>query len=44
MLFNSIAFVFGYLPVTLIVLLALVRVRPRLSELWLVGASLFFYG
>src|SRR5437016_2953169 len=44
MLFNSLAFVFGFLPVTLVGFLALARVRPRLSELWLVAASLFFYG
>jgi alginate O-acetyltransferase complex protein AlgI len=45
MLFNSYVFIGGFLPVTLIVyrLLCLTR-HPRLPFLWLVLASLFFYG
>ena len=45
MLFNSYVFIGAFLPVTLIVyrLLCLTR-HPRLPFLWLVGASLFFYG
>lgn len=45
MLFNSVAFIFGFLPVTLAVywlLAATGRHRPRL--IWLALASLFFYG
>jgi alginate O-acetyltransferase complex protein AlgI len=45
MLFNSYVFIGAFLPVTLIVyrLLCLTR-HPRLPFLWLVVASLFFYG
>ncbi|MEO6092980.1 MAG: MBOAT family O-acyltransferase [Novosphingobium sp.] len=45
MLFNSIVFIFGFLPVTLAgywLLAATGRHRPRL--IWLAAASLFFYG
>lgn len=45
MLFNSHIFIFLFLPVTLIGFLALgSQERYRLAILWLVGASLFFYG
>src|SRR5919112_1546254 len=45
MLFNSYVFIGAFLPITLIVyrLLCLTR-HPRLPILWLVVASLFFYG
>ncbi len=44
MLFNSYAFIFGYLPVTLTGFFLLARNSHRLAALWLVAASLFFYG
>lgn len=45
MSFNSFAFILGFLPITLIVYELLIR-RKRVpeSKLWLVLASLFFYG
>ena len=43
MLFNSYEFLFGFLPVTIIVFFLLGRWKPELARLWLVGASLFFY-
>ncbi len=45
MLFNSIPFLFGFLPITLAIywlLAATGRRRPRLA--WLAAASMFFYG
>ena len=44
MLFNSLPFLFGFFPVTLIGFYFLGRSSRLLSALWLVGASLFFYG
>ncbi|MDK9725448.1 MAG: MBOAT family protein [Sterolibacteriaceae bacterium MAG5] len=44
MLFNSYAFIFGYLPVTLAGFFLLARSSHRLAALWLAAASLFFYG
>jgi D-alanyl-lipoteichoic acid acyltransferase DltB (MBOAT superfamily) len=44
-LFNSYAFLFGFMPVTLAVFVWLSRRQSaRLSMTWLVAASLFFYG
>lgn len=45
MLFNSYAFIFGFVPITLIVFFALTRFRlVTTATAWLVIASLFFYG
>ena len=44
MLFNSYAFIFGYLPVTLAGFFLLALNSHRLAALWLAAASLFFYG
>jgi alginate O-acetyltransferase complex protein AlgI len=44
MLFNSYAFIFGYLPVTMAGFFLLARSSQRLAALWLAAASLFFYG
>jgi len=44
MLFNSYAFIFGYLPVTMAGFFLLARSSHRLAALWLAAASLFFYG
>ncbi|MDY6783398.1 MAG: MBOAT family O-acyltransferase [Cyanobacteriota bacterium] len=45
MLFNSYAFIFAFLPITLIVFFSLTRLRLlRAALLWLMAASLFFYG
>lgn len=44
MLFNSYAFIFGYLPVTLAGFFLLARNSHRLASLWLAATSLFFYG
>jgi alginate O-acetyltransferase complex protein AlgI len=44
MLFNSLPFLFGFLPLTLSVYFALGRKSWSLSGLWLAIASLFFYG
>jgi alginate O-acetyltransferase complex protein AlgI len=45
MLFNSYTFIFAFLPVTLLVFAALVAKAPRrLALMWLVAASVFFYG
>src|SRR4051812_49253854 len=45
MLFNSYEFIFFFLPATLIVFFGLGRMtNPRYAVLWLVAASLFFYG
>ena len=44
MLFNSYAFLFGFLPVTVVVFFLASRVRREAGTLWLVLASLFFYG
>ena len=45
MLFNAPEFLFGFLPLTLVVFFALgMRGGARLAAPWLVAASLFFYG
>lgn len=44
MLFNSYAFIFGYLPVTLAGFFLLARYSHSSAALWLAAASLFFYG
>lgn len=44
MLFNSYAFIIGYLPVTMAGFFWIAQSSVRLAGLWLVSASLFFYG
>ncbi len=45
MIFNSHAFIFGFLPVTLVIYYILGRLAsPRPALIWLTGASFFFYG
>ncbi len=44
MLFNSHAFIFLFLPLTLLVFFSLGRVSAKLAGGWLAVASLFFYG
>ena len=44
MLFNSYQFIFLFLPLTLLGFLLLSRKSRELAILWLVLASLFFYG
>jgi D-alanyl-lipoteichoic acid acyltransferase DltB (MBOAT superfamily) len=44
MLFNSYAFIFAFLPITCIGYFALARFGRRPSILWLIAASLLFYG
>lgn len=44
MLFNSYAFILGFLPVVFFGFYLLGRFRPALAPLWLAAASLFFYG
>src|SRR5687768_17562522 len=43
MLFNSYAFLFAFLPITLTVFFALDRLQRQLAILWLVAASFYFY-
>jgi alginate O-acetyltransferase complex protein AlgI len=43
-LFNSFEFLLAFLPVTLLVFAFLARVSAKASKVWLVMASLFFYG
>jgi D-alanyl-lipoteichoic acid acyltransferase DltB (MBOAT superfamily) len=44
MLFNSLAFIFLFLPLTFVLFFALARVNHKLAAGWLAAASLFFYG
>lgn len=44
MLFNSLPFLLGYLPATLIGFYILGSKSPKLAGTWLAAASLFFYG
>ena len=44
MLFNSVAFIFGFVPLVLLGFFALARISPRLALAWMLAASLFFYG
>ena len=43
MLFNSTIFLFGFLPVTLLLFFVFGRYSVRVARLWLAAASLFFY-
>ena len=43
MLFNSTVFLFGFLPITLVVFFAAGRVSVTAARIWLAAASLFFY-
>jgi alginate O-acetyltransferase complex protein AlgI len=43
-LFNSHAFIFLFLPLTLLVFFGLGRISAKLAAGWLAAASLFFYG
>jgi alginate O-acetyltransferase complex protein AlgI len=44
MLFNSYAFIFGFLPIVFLVFYVIGRHSHNLALLWLTLASLFFYG
>jgi alginate O-acetyltransferase complex protein AlgI len=44
MLFNSVEFIFGFLPVTALVFFGLARWSHAAAAAWLAFASLFFYG
>jgi len=44
MLFNSLPYILGFLPLTLFGWFRLAGFDPRAGRLWLAGASLFFYG
>jgi alginate O-acetyltransferase complex protein AlgI len=44
MLFNSLPYILGFLPLTLAGWFALARFNRRVGRLWLAGASLLFYG
>lgn len=44
MLFNSYAFLYGFMPVVVLGFFAAGRRSPRLAQAWLLLASLFFYG
>jgi alginate O-acetyltransferase complex protein AlgI len=45
MLFNSFEFIFGFLPLVVVVYYFLAQSRyPKSAQLWLFAASLFFYG
>jgi D-alanyl-lipoteichoic acid acyltransferase DltB (MBOAT superfamily) len=44
MLFNSIEFIFGFFPVTVVVFFCVARISHLLAAGWLALASLFFYG
>ena len=44
MLFNSVAFIFGFVPLVLLGFFAIARVDHRAALAWLLIASLFFYG
>ena len=44
MLFNSLPYILGFLPLTLIGWFVLARLSPRGGRLWLAAASLLFYG
>jgi len=43
MLFNSIEFLFVFLPILLVVFFWLARISQRLAAGWLAFGSLFFY-
>lgn len=44
MLFNSVEFIFGFFPITVVVFFLLARRSHRAAAGWLTMASLFFYG
>lgn len=44
MLFNSLPFLLGFFPITVLVFFALARTSHLLAAGWLTAASLFFYG
>ncbi len=44
MLFNSYEFIFLFLPISLMIFFAITRLHREAAILWLVAASLFFYG
>ena len=44
MLFNSIEFIFAFLPITLALFWVTLRLGNRPAAIWLLVASLFFYG
>jgi alginate O-acetyltransferase complex protein AlgI len=44
MLFNSVEFIFGFFPVTVLVFFGLARWSHAAAAAWLGFASLFFYG
>ena len=44
MFFNSVAFIFGFVPLVLLGFFAFARLSHRLALAWLLLASLFFYG
>jgi alginate O-acetyltransferase complex protein AlgI len=44
MLFNSVPFLFLFLPLVLLVFFAVGRISHRLAAAWLAATSLFFYG
>ncbi|NNM52245.1 MAG: MBOAT family protein [Pseudomonadales bacterium] len=44
MLFNSFTFIFAYLPVVVVIFFILGKYRHHLALIWLLAASLFFYG
>lgn len=45
MLFNSYAFIFGFLPITLLLFFAISQLSSyKWAKLWLIVASIFFYG
>ena len=44
LLFNSIVFIFGFLPVALIGFYVAARAGRRVAGVWLIAMSLVFYG
>ncbi|MDR3531725.1 MAG: MBOAT family O-acyltransferase [Rhodopila sp.] len=44
MLFSSLVFIFGFLPATLIGFYIAARTGRQVAAIWLIGASLLFYG
>ena len=44
MIFSSVPFLFGFLPITLLGCFLLARIDRRAAAVWIVGASLVFYG
>src|SRR5664279_3537956 len=44
MLFNSVEFIFGFFPVTVVIFFLIARLSHMAAAAWLALASLFFYG